>query len=81
MNDDRTPAAEQSDDDFSVLSILLNRDGGGRQWSVAEVKRARQESLKTEDSIARLVRDGLIHQHGEFVFPARAATRYFQIAQ
>lgn len=74
-------AEEEANDDFGVLLILLARGDHDGVWSIEELIRARQERPRTEDSIERLLRAGLIHRHEHFVFPTRAATRYSQIAR
>lgn len=73
-------AREQEDqDDFDVLTVIMNREDHHGLWSVAELAQHRMSLLSTEDAINRLLRAGLIHCHADYVFPTRAATRYSQI--
>lgn len=81
MSDEPLVGAEQeAKNDFAVLFLLLCREDHDGLWSIDELMSARQDRIRTEDSISRLLRAGLIHRHDEFVFPTHAATRYSQIA-
>jgi hypothetical protein len=72
---------EQDHGDWSVLSVLLTGEGHRGLWSVQELGRALQDQLQAVDAVGRLVRDGLVHQQGDFVFPTRAATRFNEIVE
>jgi hypothetical protein len=72
---------EQDHDDWSILSLLLAPEAHGGLWSVEELGRMLQDQIQADDAVGRLVRDGLIHQSGSFVFPTRAATRFNQIVE
>ena len=75
---DLSPRQEEDRDDFDVLMILTREDRHGL-WSIEELGRERNDPVGTIDAVNRLLRAGLVHQHGEFVFPTRAASRYSQI--
>lgn len=77
---DLSPRREEDRDDFDLLTILLHPEDHHGLWSVDELGRARKDAVGTEDAVNRLVKAGLVHRHGEFVFPTRAATRYSQIS-
>jgi hypothetical protein len=65
--------AEQEDHtDKVVLEYLLLSKW---PWSVEEIGRKINDSTDTEDAVARLSAEGLVHRLGGFVFPARAALR------
>jgi hypothetical protein len=72
---------EQDHGDWSVLSVLLAGEGHRGLWSVQELGRALQDQLQAVDAVGRLIRDGLVHQQGDFVFPTRAATRFNEIVE
>ena len=60
----------------AILGLLV--DDHPTLWSVAELERAIEppgntNSTGTEDTLASLYADGLIHRSGEFVFATRAA--------
>jgi hypothetical protein len=71
----------QDHEDWAVLSLLLAREGHAGLWSVDEVGRMLQDRVQAVDAVGRLRRDGLIDQHGRFVFPTRAATRFNEIVE
>lgn len=67
--------------DFAVLVLLLHRHPA--QMTVSELKREiveDQDSFTQLDAIERAIRDlagaGLLHRHGEFAIPTRAALRF-----
>ncbi len=67
--------------DFAVLVLLLHRHPA--QLTVAELKREiveDQDSFAQLDAVERAIRDlagaGLLHRHGEFAIPTRAALRF-----
>jgi hypothetical protein len=55
----------------TVLRLLLD---ARELWSVEEMVRELQDPA-ARDTVARLIRAGLVHRHDEFVFPTRAARR------
>ena len=60
----------------AILGLLI--DGHPVIWSVAELDRTltapdATPTKATEDALASLYADGLIHRSGEFVFATRAA--------
>lgn len=67
--------------DWSVLSVLLAPSEHPRLWSVGEIARVLQDNVGAADAVARLLRDGLVHRQGDFVFPTRAAVRFYEIAE
>lgn len=84
IDDSLTPATEDLGTESAVLQQILNfhpvlvtaaeltREVGGESPGFAEV-----------DAIERAVRDligvGLLHEHGEFVIPTRAALRFDEL--
>ncbi|HEY7932392.1 MAG TPA: hypothetical protein VID48_01090 [Solirubrobacteraceae bacterium] len=72
---------EQDHGDWSVLSLLLAHEGHEGLWSIDELGRMLQDQIHAVDAVGRLLRDGLIHRQGDFVFPTRAATRFNQIVE
>jgi hypothetical protein len=58
--------------DSAVLGLLIDSP---LPWHVSEVQRELHDALAATDSLNRLAGHGLIHQHGEFVWPTRAAIR------
>jgi hypothetical protein len=63
-----------SDDgrDNAILGVILFEQPSF-PWTVDEVESEMREPLHTTDSIDRLVRMGLLHRSGEYVWPTRAA--------
>jgi hypothetical protein len=82
-DDDPMPngGGEQDHGDWSILSLLLGPEGHSGLWSVEELGRMLQDQVQAVDAVGRLLRDGLIHRQGDFVFPTRAATRFNQIVE
>jgi Flp pilus assembly protein TadD len=56
--------------DEQILNLLVEDRG---PWAVAEVERAVGNPRDAADGLARLLRGGLIHRCGEFVFASRPA--------
>jgi hypothetical protein len=75
------PDVGQDHGDWSVLSLLLAREGHAGLWSVEELSRMLQDRVQAVDAVGRLLRDGLIDRQGHFVFPTRAATRFNEIVE
>jgi hypothetical protein len=57
--------------DTGILDTLLDSDAA-RPWSMAEIERE-MESWEASDGVGRLVRAGLVHRVGDFVWASRAA--------
>ncbi len=60
----------------AILALLIDDHPG--LWHVAELERSlssphAERSTDTEDALASLYADGLVHRTGEFVFATRAA--------
>lgn len=70
-SDDRCEVERHIDN--VVLGLLFNDRSW--PWSVEEVARELGRPAEAEDAIGRLTGSGLIHRHGDFVFPTRAARR------
>ena len=59
------------DHERGVLYLLLD---DRMPWTVEEIAREISGShLDATDAVAELVGAGLVHRHGDFVFPTRAA--------
>ena len=56
----------------TVLGLLLVRDDQ-RPWSIAELELEIGDQTTVADAVAQLRGEGLLHQHGDFVFASRAA--------
>ena len=76
----RSVADQQDADDFNVLALLLDSDAQ-RPWSLDEIAQAIGDPIATADSLARLHGAGLVHRLHQFVFAARPAVRFDEIAQ
>jgi hypothetical protein len=48
-------------------------------WSVEEIGRELRSQIEAVDAVARLTDAGLVHRHGDFVFPTRTARRAAEI--
>jgi hypothetical protein len=70
---------DEEREDLDVLAILLNSREHSGLWSIEELHRARQDPIGTADALNRLARAGLIHRLDHFIFPTRAAARFYQI--
>jgi predicted transcriptional regulator len=57
--------------DSTVLRLLLD---AREPWCMDELVGELQD-LSARDAVGRLTQTGLVHRHGEFVFPTRAARR------
>lgn len=75
---DPTPKVSQDAVESSILAHLTC-DNHQRPISVDELIRDYHDRIVTEDAIANLHRDGLIHRLGDFVFATRAAVRAEEI--
>lgn len=61
-----------------ILDLVLRRHPA--QVHIDEVFRSSPEDrVLVEDAVMDLVADGLIHRHGDFVVPTRAAVRFRQL--
>jgi hypothetical protein len=67
---DEEELAEAERDD-NVLALLFSSP---YPWSVAELARELPDPF-AEDRVGRLASAGLVHRHGDFVFPTRTARR------
>ena len=56
--------------DEQILNLLIEERA---PWAVAEIERAVGNQRDAADGLARLLRSGLIHRCGEFVFASRPA--------
>ncbi len=72
MHPERTPASEDTAADAAILTLLLD-DDHQHPWAEEELARDFGDELTVTDSLARLRGTGLVHRHGGFVFPTRAA--------
>lgn len=82
MHDEPSGMTPQREDDLIehlVLRELLEDETPG-VWSEAELARAVGDPIKAQDALARLHWAGLVHRHGEFVWPTRSAARAVRIA-
>ena len=83
MRDERTPrpADEPVSHDVlehGVLHLVLARHPA--QLRLDELVRAvGEDELLVNDAVANLVVDGLLHRHGDFVVPTRAALRFDEL--
>jgi len=79
--DNHEPAAQENDQDWSVLITLLS-DDDQRPWSVDELIRiSGGNQVAVADAISRLQRGGLIHRTtDDLVYPTRPALYFEQIA-
>jgi hypothetical protein len=84
IDDSWTPAAEDAATESAVLQQVL--DFHPVQVTVAELVReigGESPGFAERDAIERAVRDlagaGLLHRHGAFVLPTRAALRFSQL--
>ncbi|MHB1865457.1 MAG: hypothetical protein ACYCPS_04860 [Candidatus Saccharimonadales bacterium] len=66
---DTTPPDPAAGGDHRVLLVLDD----GYPWTVDEIGRELDAPGLAEDGVKRLVGAGLLHQHGAFVWPTRAA--------
>ena len=82
--DPGTPTTEDHHAQQAILALLLETHPG--QLAVDEVMREltdRPDEFGPRDAIENAVRDlvgaGLVHRHGPFVFPTRAAVRFDEL--
>jgi hypothetical protein len=82
--DDQPPTREGDLAQQAVLTILLDAYPG--QWSTDELARELTdrpddfaERDRVDNAIRDLVRAGLAHRHGPFVFATRAAVRFDEL--
>jgi hypothetical protein len=71
-----TPAQEEGQRDKLILLVLCEELV---PWTVEELGRELADVLEVEDGVGRLVRAGLAHRLGDFVFPTRAGRRAHEI--
>jgi predicted transcriptional regulator len=78
IQDERTTdGLSQSDHERAVIELLLC---DRVPWTVEEIVReVSSERLEVIDAVAGLTAAGLLHRHGEFAFPTRAARRADEI--
>ncbi len=80
MHDEPSQIPPRQDEDVReniVLHMMLD-DATPGLWSTEELSRA-VGRIETADALPALHAMGLIHRHGDFVWPTRAATRAAQI--
>jgi len=75
-----TPAEEQDQAEYVDLHLMLTDEIPG-MWTVRELAQALRDELKTVDALCGLHAAGLVHRHGEFVWPSRTAGRAIQLAE
>ena len=64
--------------EHGVLHVVLSRHPA--QLTVDELVRAIGENpIVVKDAVTELVADGLLHRHGDFVVPTRAAVRFGEL--
>jgi hypothetical protein len=68
---------DQDVTDQAILGLLV---ADRALWAVEEVTREIGSPLAVADSLARLRGAGLVHRCGDFVFAARAAVRFNDLA-
>lgn len=68
---------EECRTDKVVLSLMWHDRSW--PWSLDEIAREIGSQPNAEDAVRRLSGAGLLHRHGEFVFPSRAARRGAEI--
>lgn len=83
MRDQRIPPAAdeapaQDILEHGLLHVVLAHHPA--QLTFDELVRAlHEERFLVEDAVAALVGDGLLHRHGEFIVPSRAAVRFDEL--
>lgn len=82
MHDETTsgPACELDGLQRTLLELLVTDEAPGL-WSSGEIATAMGDPVIAVDAIDMLHAAGLLHRHGDFVFPTRAAARYRQLEQ
>jgi predicted transcriptional regulator len=77
----RTQPQRSERTEWIVLDLLLDAEAQ-RPWSIEEVVREIGKPVDVADALSALQAAGLIHRTADgFVFAARAAIRYSQIAE
>lgn len=76
---DAAPTAGLSEEhiDSAVLDCMLFSEAW--PWRLDEIARELGDATKAADAVSRLVKTGLAHQLGDFVFPTRTARRAAQV--
>jgi hypothetical protein len=64
----------------TLLELLLTERMPGL-WSAGELAVAMGDEVVAVDAITTLHAAGLVHVHGDFVFPTRAASAYRRLAR
>ena len=83
MQDQTSPrdvAAEFDQVERVVLNLLLDSETAG-VWSEREVAQALGSDVRAAHALVSLHSSGLIHRLEEFVFPTRAARRFWQLEE
>ena len=83
MRDEPSPRSDQGEpgrSESAVLLMLLHM-GHPWPWSIGEIGRELGNELLAADAVVGLHAAGLVHRTGEFVFPARSATRFQQLSR
>lgn len=76
-NEKTTDGLSEKDHEKAVIELLFC---DRQPWTVEEiVHEVSGTRLDAIDAVGRLVGSGLLHRHGEFVFPTRAARRADEI--
>lgn len=70
--DDQGPGERLDANEKAVLILLLE---DRLPWTVEELGRELRGRGEAADAVAALAGAGLVHRHGDFVFPTRAARR------
>jgi hypothetical protein len=73
IEDARAGRLSEEQIDNAVLDYMLI--GASWPWSMQEIVREFGDRVDAEDAVARLLKMGLVHRVGEFVFPTRTARR------
>jgi hypothetical protein len=76
----RDAAAELNNLERVVLHVLLEGETAGI-WSEREVAKALGSEAHAAYALVNLHADGLVHRCNEFVFPTRAAARFWQLEE
>jgi hypothetical protein len=72
-----TDGLSENDHEKAVIELLIC---DRQPWTIEEIVReVCSTRLDAIDAVGRLVGSGLLHRHGEFVFPTRAARRADEI--
>lgn len=71
------PATVERQTDHEVLALMFHDTSW--PWSLDELARELGTQGEVDDAVRRLVGVGLVHHHGAFVFPTRAARRAYEL--